>query len=70
MAVDTHNIRILQLLKLMGCPWDAKICEHAVKNANLDMLKYAHENGCELTKEAYAYALMITASMLILIKFL
>jgi len=37
----------------MGCPWDAKTCEHAVKNRNLKMLNDAHENA--VSKEAYAY---------------
>ena len=55
MAAESEDLRVLQWLKFHGCPWNVNICNIAVRKNNLEMLKYAHENGCEWTKDTYAH---------------
>jgi hypothetical protein len=54
------RLRVLQWLKYVGCAWDVETCTGAVrshKKLNLEILKYAHENGCEWDKNTYAHCL-------------
>lgn len=47
--------KILRWLRYIGCPWDVRVCNLAVQNNNLMLLKYAHENCCPWNKETFAY---------------
>ncbi len=33
-------------MRARGVTWDSNTCHEAAKNGHLDILKYAHENGC------------------------
>jgi len=37
---------VLKYLHANGCPWGNFVCEEAVMNGHLDLLKWAIDNGC------------------------
>ncbi|GFH47661.1 hypothetical protein CTEN210_04136 [Chaetoceros tenuissimus] len=57
-AAGNGNIKVLQWLMQNRCPGDAMVCTNAVRKGDFKMLKCAHELGCDLAKEAYAFCLI------------
>jgi len=37
---------VLKWLREIGCAWDKVTCFNAAKSGNVEMLKWARENGC------------------------
>jgi hypothetical protein len=37
---------VLQWARANGCPWDAKTCAETAFGGHLELLQWAHENGC------------------------
>ena len=44
---------VLKFLHRKGCPWDSKTTASAARRGKLEILKYAHENGCEIKLDSY-----------------
>ena len=38
-------------MRAHGCPWDADTCYYAVQEGNVEVLRWARQNGCEWTAE-------------------
>ncbi len=52
MAVEYHQLSILQFLHSKQIPWDDRTTNVAAEFGYLDILKYLVENKCRVTKEA------------------
>ncbi|GFH44920.1 hypothetical protein CTEN210_01394 [Chaetoceros tenuissimus] len=55
LAAHLGRLRALQWLKYMECPWDVATCTGAVCGFQPEILKYAHENGCEWNENTYGW---------------
>ena len=55
LAAYRGRLRVLQWLKYVECPWDAATCTGAVCGSKPEILKYAHENGCEWDENTYSW---------------
>ncbi|GFH57003.1 hypothetical protein CTEN210_13479 [Chaetoceros tenuissimus] len=52
-AYEHVTVEILEFLRSKSLPWSSKIINRAAEFNQFDVLKYAHENGCEWSKEAW-----------------
>lgn len=53
------DLAVLQWLHDNGCGewgWPHNICDAAARNGRLDVVKYVHENGCQLTRKTFSAA--------------
>jgi hypothetical protein len=46
MLAAMHSLDALHRVRCMGFPWNEQVCVIAACSGDLDMLRYAHENGC------------------------
>ena len=51
-----HNIPVLQFLLNEGCEWHDRICNAAAEAGDLEQLKWLHQHGATLHREALEYA--------------
>ena len=55
-AARSGDLEELQLLRGLGCRWDAATCTAAALSGSLSCLQYAHRHGCPWTADACAAA--------------
>ena len=51
LACEFGQLECLKYLHNIGCNWNMRVGELAVKNRHFDCFKYAHENGCPMSKK-------------------
>lgn len=54
-AAQWGDSRVLRWLRYIGCPWDERTLSNAVRDGKYENVVFAHENGCTLTEEIFAY---------------
>ena len=50
-VAGSGNLELVEWLRGKGCPWDWYTCQFAVENGHVEVLRWARENGAQMTVE-------------------